>query len=184
MRNLISRNINGKKVLFLFVLTNIIYLTMILITIPKVVRFSGGMRILDMLPAGYNAEYVNALLNALGENGRNAYLYNQIPIDMIYTFFSGLTYCLLIAYFLNKLGKLNGYFFAICFLPLLAGFFDYCENTGIIFMLRSYPDNSVLLSQITNVFSVLKSSFTTIYFFILMILLIACGINKLQQKWK
>src|ERR1035438_6476007 len=111
MRNLVSRNINGKKVLFLFVLTNLVYLTMILITIPKVVQFSGGMKILDMMPTGYNSEYVNSLLNALGENGRNAYLYNQITVDMIYPFLSAITYCLLIAYFLNKLGKLKKYFF-------------------------------------------------------------------------
>lgn len=181
MRNLISRNIDGKKVLFLFVLTNIIYLVMILITIPKVVAFSGGMKILDMLPAGYNVEYVNSLLNTLGENGRHAYLYRQIPVDMVYPFFFGVSNCLLMAYLLNKLGKLNGRIFFFCFIPLLGGLFDYCENTGIILILKSYPNNSVLLSEVTNVFSVLKSSFTTIYFIVLIVLLIAFGVQKLRK---
>jgi hypothetical protein len=132
----------------------------------------------------YNAEYVNSLLNTLGDKGRDAYLFNQIPIDMIYPFLFGITYCLVLAYILNKLGKLNVYLFYLCLIPLFSGVFDYFENIGIITMLISYPDNSIILSQITNVFSVLKSSFTTIYFIILIIFLIVFGINKLFQKGK
>ncbi|MDR2206936.1 MAG: hypothetical protein LBE36_12375 [Flavobacteriaceae bacterium] len=70
MKNLITKNANGKKILILFILTNIVYAIMLTITIPKVMNFAGGM----MLPTGYDADYVNTLLNALGTDGRNAYL--------------------------------------------------------------------------------------------------------------
>lgn len=182
MKELIRRNIGGKKVLLLFILTNIIYSIMLIITIPKVMNFSGGMKLLDMIPTGYNAEYVNSLLNTLGEPGRHAYLFNQIPVDMLYPFLVGTSYSLVLAYFLNKLGKLNGYYFYLCLIPLFSGLFDYFENIGIITMLKSYPDNSIILTQITSIFSVLKSSFTSIYFIILLILLIVFGIRKLSQK--
>lgn len=72
LRNLILKNLNGKKVLFLFVLTNIVYVTMLTVTIPEVMNFSGGMKILDMMPAGYDVKYINALFETLGEQGRNA----------------------------------------------------------------------------------------------------------------
>jgi hypothetical protein len=182
MKELIKRNISGKKVLLLFILTNILYATMLIITIPNVMKFSGGMKLLDMIPTGYNAEYVNTLLNKLGNQGRDAYLFNQIPIDMFYPFLFGISYCLLLAYILNKLGKLKGYYFYLCLIPLFSGLFDYFENIGIITMLNSYPDNSIILTQITNVFSILKSCFTTIYFIILLLFLIVLGIRKLFQK--
>jgi hypothetical protein len=182
MKEVIKRNIGGKKVLILFILTNIVYAIMLTITIPKVMNFSEGMKLLDMIPTGYNVEYVNSLLNTLGEQGRDTYLFNQIPIDMIYPLLFGTSYCLILAYILNKLEKLKGNFFYLCLLPLFSGLFDYFENIGIITMLNSYPDNSILLTQITNVFSILKSTFTTIYFIILIIFIIAFGLSKLFQK--
>jgi len=184
MKDIIKKSINGKKILLLFILTNIIYAVMLTITIPKVMRFAGGMKLLDMMPTGYNSEYVNSLLSALGATGRNAYLFNQIPVDMIYPFLFGITYCLLLAYILNKLGKLESSLFYLCFIPLFSGLFDYCENIGIITMLNNYPDNSIILTQATNVFSVLKSFFTTIYFIILIAFLIVLGKSKLFQKVK
>ncbi|MCX6189030.1 MAG: hypothetical protein NTW54_05430 [Bacteroidetes bacterium] len=184
MKDLIRRNISGKKILFLFISTNVIYTIMLTITIPKVMSFSGGLKLLDMMPTGYNAEYVNSLFNTLGDKGREAYLFNQLPLDMIYPFLFGVSYCLVLAYFLNQLGKIESSLFYLCFLPLFSGLFDYFENIGIITMLNSYPNNSIILTQTTNVFSILKSSFTTTYFIILILILIAFGQRKLFQKSK
>ena len=134
------------------------------------------------MPFGYNAAYVNSLLTTLGEKGRYAYLFNQIPLDMIYPLFFGISLCLILAFLLKRLGKLEGSLFYICFLPLISALFDYCENIGVITILNSYPDNSDLLAQTTNVFSVLKSTFTTINFVMLIVLLIALWNRKLMRK--
>jgi len=182
IRDIIKRNINGREVLLLFILTNMVYAIMVTFTIPKVMSFSGGIKLLDMMPGGYNAEYVNTLLNTLGENGRNAYLFIQLPVDMIYPFLFAVSSCLVLAYFLNKLTKLEGKLFYLCFIPLFAGAFDYCENIGIITMLNNYPNNSDLLSQATSIFSVLKTSFAVTYFSILITLLIVLGIRKISAK--
>jgi len=79
MIQFITKHLNGKKVLFLFLLTNLVYAFMLIITIPKTMQFSNGMKLLDMMPMGYNSEYVNTLFNTLGEKGREVYLLNQIP---------------------------------------------------------------------------------------------------------
>lgn len=179
MKNLIKKNLNGKVILFLFALTNIVYAIMLLITIPKVMKFSNGMQLLDMLPTGYNHDYVRTLLDTLGSQGREVYLHTQIPVDLIYPGLFGISYCLVMAYFLNKFGKLDSYLFYFCLIPIFSGIFDYFENIGIIAMLNNYPDNSNLLTQVTNVFSVLKSSFTTLYFIALILLLITLGKKKL-----
>jgi len=179
VRKLIQENINGKKVLILFILTNVLYVFMLTITIPKVMSFSGGMKLLDMMPTGYGVEYVNSLLSVLGDNGRYAYLFNQLPVDMVYPFLFAITYSLVLAYFLKKLKKFDSYLFYFCLLPLFSGFFDYCENIGIISILNTYPNNSDNLTQITNIFSILKSFSTTIYFITLTGTLIVMGVMRL-----
>ena len=184
IREVISKNLDGKKILLLFVLTNFIYAIMLLVTIPKTMTFSNGMKLLDMMPTGYDSEYVNALFEDLGENGRAVYLYNQIPIDMIYPFLFGISYCLLIAYLLKKLNKFNSAFFYLCFLPLIAGAADYLENFGIIIMLNNFPNLSQILINATNIFSIVKSMATTIYFVALIITLLMLGIKILQKQNK
>jgi len=184
MKDLIKKNLSGKKVLVFFILSSTIYLIMLLITIPYVMSFSGGMKLLDLIPTGYNAEYVHSLFNSLGEKGRNAYLFKQIPLDMIYPSLFGISYCLILAYFLNKIGKLESILFYVCFFPVFSGLFDYCENIGIIIMLNTYPDYLNKLAQITNIFSILKSSFTTITFIILITILIVFGFRKIFMRAK
>lgn len=181
MKEIIQRNIQGWKVLSFFIAANLVYAYMMIISIPKVMSFSNGMRILDMMPTGYNSEYVNTFFTTLGEEGRNAYLYGQIPADMIYPFLYGISFCLLIAYFLNKLNKLNGNLFYLVFLPIIGGVFDYLENTGTIVMLNSYPDISDISVTITNTFTIIKSLSITIFFLVLIVLLIALGVKTIRK---
>lgn len=182
MRECIKRNINGKTVLSLFILCNIIYAIMLIVTIPEVMRYSGGMKIFDMMPTGYDAQYVNTLFTTLGTVGRDSYLYHQLPLDLIYPALFGISSCLVLAYFLNKLGKLDSSFFYLCLLPLFSGLFDYSENIGIICMLKNYPNISELQVQITSTFTVLKSVLTSLYFIVLIIALLALAKNKLFHK--
>ena len=182
MKDLINRNLSGKKILILFILTSIVYTVMLTITIPKVMNFAGGLKLLDMLPTGYTADYVNSLLNALGSDGRTAYLFQQIPLDLIYPCLFGVTYCLIFAFIIKKLGKENSILFYLSFIPVFAGIFDYLENIGIIILLKSYPDNSTTISQMTNVFSISKSTLTTIYFLILLIALLVLLTKYIASK--
>lgn len=184
MENLIRKNLDGRRIILLFILTSFIYSMMLFVTIPRITNFSEGMKIPDMIPFGYSAEYINSLMNTLGASGRNVYLYNQLPLDMIYPFLYGLTYCLILAWFLEKIGKLKGYYFYLCLLPVIAGLFDYLENIGIITILISYPFNSDLLSQVTNVFSLFKSALTTLFFLLLLIIIALFGVTRLSRSTK
>ncbi len=179
---ILESNISGKKVLGFFILTNAVYGFMLVITIPKTMEFSNGMKLLDMLPMGYNWDYVSKLFDTLGENGRHTYLTNQIPIDMIYPFLFGISYCLLLAYFLKKLNRLYLPYTYLCLLSLIAGITDYLENFGIITMLNSYPDLTQIATKTTNIFTILKSISTTIFFLTLIIILITLGINTIAKK--
>jgi len=178
----IENNISGKKVLGLFILTNVVYTFMLTVTIPKTMEFSNGMKLLDMMPTGYDFNYVSELFSSLGENGRETYLTNQIPVDMIYPLLFGLSYCLLFGYFLKKLNKLNSPYTYLCLIPIIAGIADYLENIGIITMLNNYPDLTETMVNATNTFSVIKSISTSIFFIALIVALITLGIKELNRK--
>lgn len=184
MREGIYRNMEGKKVLFLFVVTNLVYVFMLTVTIPKVMLHAGGLKIFDMMPMGYDQQYALTLLEKLGAEGRRVYLYNQIPVDLIYPFLFGITYCLLLAYLLNKLNRLKAEGFYLCVLPLFAGLFDYLENFSIINMLVSYPQLSDKAIHTATFFTVFKSLFSTISFAVLIVMLVFYGYHKLFVKRK
>lgn len=178
----IEKNISGKKVLGLFILTNLVYTFMLTVTISKTMEFSNGMKLLDMMPTGYDLNYVSELFTSLGENGRLTYLTNQIPVDMIYPLLFGLSYCLLLGYFLKKLNKLNSPYIHLCVIPIIAGIADYLENIGIIIMLKNYPELKETAVYTTNIFSVIKSISTSIFSIVLIVILITLGIKVLNRK--
>ena len=181
---IIEKNIAGKKVLIFFLFAMAVYLTMLLGTIPYIMSFSGGLNILDMMPAGYDAAYVNQLFTQLGDTGRNAYLYIQIPLDLVYPALYGIGFSLVLAWFLNRLGKLGGNLVYLCLLPVVASIFDYSENLGIIAMLQTWPSIPATLVKVTNLFSILKSGFTTIYFIILIIVIVIFGVKMITKRTK
>ena len=178
----ISKHNSGKKVLGLFILTNIVYMLMLTVTIPKTMGFSNGMRLLDMMPMGYDSTYVSELFNSLGEIGREVYLTNQIPVDMFYPLLFGLTYSLLLAYFLKKLNKLKTPFSYLCLLPIIAGIADYFENFGIITMLINYPELNELAVKTTSSFSLIKSISTSAFFMVLIVILIILGVKFMKRN--
>ena len=174
--------IEGKTVLWFFIITNLVYVFMLTVTIPKVMSFAGGMKLMDMLPSGYDFQYVNKLRGTLGEEGRALYLYRQIPADMIYPGLFGISYCILLLFFLKKLNKLNSPFIYLGVLPLIGGLFDYLENLGIIILLSNYPDISEDLVYLMSDFTITKSIATTVYFIVLLIILGVLGFRFIKRK--
>jgi hypothetical protein len=181
LRTFIGRNLQGKKVLVLFVLTNLVYILMLTMTIPKVMGYADGMKLLDMMPTGYDLDYVNGLFEALGPMGRDAYLFRQLPLDMVYPALFGISYCLVLAYFIKKLNRDNSTLIYLCLLPFMAGFADYMENIGIINLLINYPNLTPSTVTTTAFFSLIKSGTTTLYFLILIGTLILLGIKTLRK---
>lgn len=174
-------NISGKRVLWFFMLTNLIYIFMLAVTIPKTMVFSKGLKLLDMMPMGYSAQYIKTLFDTLGEEGRNVYLYNQIPVDMIYPGLFAISYFFLMGYFLHKFQKLNPSYFLLTLLPVLAGIADYLENFGIVTMIYNYPELSELSMNLTNIFTIVKSVVTTIFFAVLIGTLFILGVITLKE---
>ena len=179
---ILNKYSSGKNVLFFFVVTQIFYGTMLFFSVPKVVQYSNGMKILDMLPTGYRAEYVQTLFQTLGETGRTIYLFQQIPLDMFYPGLFAISFSLLLTFIFEKVFSKESKLQLLSIVPIFGGLFDYFENIGIIVMLLIYPNFQPWIARITNIFSVLKSTFTIIMFALLTIGIIMFLIKKLKNR--
>lgn len=173
----LQRRASGRTVLALFVLTNVVYLAMLLYSIPSVTAQSPGMRLFDMSPMGYSPQYAIALLDAIGPEGRDAYLGLQLPLDFIYPALFALTYSLMLVWLFKKVFDGGAKWFFLALVPAAAGFFDYMENLGIIIMLRSYPGIDPGVVEAASTFSIFKSVLTIAFYILLL-----CGFLLLFLK--
>ena len=169
----------GKTVLGFLIPAMSIYLIMLLYTIPQVMQYAPEMKLFDMSPIGYSFFYAVDLLNALGVEGRGTYLYQQLPMDFIYPGLFAVSCCLLLTWLFSKSINANSKMFYLCFVPVLAGLFDYFENICIVNMLLSYPNITEIHVSTSSGFTILKSGLTTAFFVILMLGVVLL----LKRKW-
>lgn len=97
---------------------------MLLYTIPRVGQYAPKMKLFDLSPTGYSFLYANELLDALGAEGRNLYLYQQIPLDFIYPGLLAVSYCLLLSWLFAKSLNPDSKVFYLCFVPVAGGLFE------------------------------------------------------------
>ncbi len=159
----------GRTILVLFVLTQLIYFGMLNITIPHVRDYADGMELLDLKPTGYAATYAHDLLDNLGEDGRHAYLTQQIPLDLVYPGLFAVTYALMLTWLIRYSFGAKSKLHYLAYVPIIGGLFDYLENVGIIVLLVRYPNFSNTVAHVTSAFSMGKSLFTTLFFIVLTI---------------
>ncbi len=182
MKNLITHLqsfATGKTVLGFLIPAMSIYLVMLLYTIPQVMQYAPEMKLFDMSPTGYSFLYAVDLLNALGVEGRGRYLYQQLPVDFIYPGLFAVSCCLLLTWLFSMSINANSGMFYLCFVPVLAGLFDYFENICIVNMLIYYPDITEIHVFTSSSFTIIKSGLTTVFFVILML----GFVFLLKRKW-
>ncbi len=159
----------GKAVLGFFIPAMVVYAIMLQYSIPRVEQYAPGMKLFDLSPTGYSYVYALELLRVLGSKGRDLYLYQQLPVDFIYPGLFAVSCCLLLSWLFAKSLNANSKTFYLCFVPVVAGLFDYLENICIVRMLTSYPNVSEFHVSITSFLTILKSGFTTTFFVLLLL---------------
>lgn len=152
----INRYFTGKTVLLFLFLTLLIYVYMLFVSMPGIAVFSSGLPILD-LKTGYDYEYVVRLLETLGEEGRSAYLFPQLILDMFFPL-AYVPFFVLLSGLLLKRGKLiRTALNYTLFIPVITGLADYGENISSIILTNSFPDISSSLVEFASACTILKS---------------------------
>ncbi len=101
----------GKVVLAFIIPAIIVYFIMLLYTIPQVSAYAPGINLFDLSPTGYSFEYAIKLLDTLGSDGRELYLYRQLPLDFIYPGLFAVSCSLLLSWLLLTTQKTNSKIF-------------------------------------------------------------------------
>ena len=180
--NTLKKLASGKTVFILFTMTMVIYLLMLLYSIPMVESFAPNTALFDLSPSGYSYSQAISLLEELGDEGREIYLSRQLPLDFVYPGLFAISYTLLLIWLFSKSIKDTSKIFYLAFIPALGGLFDYLENIYIIRMINSFPDLSPRLVQVASTFTLLKSIFTTVFFLLLFAGFTAIVFTKTKTK--
>lgn len=154
-----------------------IYVLMIQITLARLQEMSGGSPVFDMMPAGYDSQFAQNLLTALGAEGRHYYLWRQIPLDLIYPALFGMSFFLLATWLAGKLQAYQRILGLTALVAVAVAVFDYIENIFIILMLRQFPELSDTLVGAASMATLFKSGLTTIYFVVVMVVLLVWAIR-------
>ena len=180
--NTLKKLASGRTVFILFTMTMVIYLLMLLYSIPMVESFAPNTALFDLSPSGYSYSQAISLLEELGDEGREIYLSRQLPLDFVYPGLFAISYTLLLIWLFSKSIKDTSKIFYLAFIPALGGLFDYLENIYIIRMINSFPDLSPRLVQVASTFTLLKSIFTTVFFLLLFAGFTAIVFTKTKTK--
>ena len=173
---------SGRNVLIFFIPSLAVYLLMLFHTIPGVESYAPEMKIFDLSPSGYSYDYAVKLLSALGNDGRKEYLSRQLPLDFIYPALFSISSFLMLAWLFLKRNDKGSRIFYLCFVPIVAGIFDYLENIQIVLMILSYPDINKAQVVLSSAFTMVKSGLTSLFFFILLFAFIRLWVGSKSTK--
>ena len=126
----------------------------------------------------YNQADLYEMAEAYGEEGRSYYIRSRFTFDIIwplvyfYFLWSGIT--LVLRRFASRLIR------GLLLFPLLGTVFDFLENSGASLVMYRYPAETILIDQLTPVFTFFKWIFIYISF---IILLVGAGV-KVYDKFK
>jgi len=152
----------GRFVLAILLVSIALWAVMIYGTLPHLRQLAGGIEPFDVRPFGYSVPLARALLDALGESGRDFYARVQLRIDLIYP----ATYALSrggIMWWLTEPGRLRDTAIplpiriALLVLPLAAAVFDYGENIQIGRMLSAGPNVDAAVIETASRLTIVKS---------------------------
>lgn len=170
MLNYIQKHLQIKKVLLWFLLSQLVFILMILVQVPNT-NFT-DTKIFDARFTGYSFEEAQILLEKLGTEGRYVYLTQQLPLDLIFPFLFAVSCCLVLAYFLKKINALETPLKYSIYLPIGANISDYLENFSVIRLLTTYPSISKDLVIFSSFCTIIKYVLTAFYLVVLIFVLL------------
>ena len=145
------------RTMILFAAALLAYLFMLLVTLPHLLRLSGGSPIPDLMPGGYTAQQLHELFERLGEQGRAFSLGVQLPLDTVFASLLAIACARADLGLLRRLGVRPAPRRTLLALPIVAGLLDYLENLCIAAMLLRHPAPPGALAVASSTATVLKS---------------------------
>ena len=155
----IQRRASGQTILGLLCVAGVLTLLMngtdLPFSTPTIEGHSGGLRILDMR-LSYGPDEANQLFEALGSEGRRAYLTLHLLPDLLFPISYSLAFACTSAWFLVRLLPLDHPLQWLSVTPLISGLADILENLSLVVVNWRYPARVDWLAQLASVLTGIK----------------------------
>jgi len=154
------------------------YLIMVLWSLPQVSEMAGGDVPFDMRPGGYSFDDAVSFLTAITDTGRDFYLNTQQLLDSFYPALFATTVAIALAHLLPRYWG-----WTLATIAVVAGGFDYLENSAVAAMLRAEPNavTQAMVSTASN-WTLAKSVSTTVASLALLVVLCKQGLVRLKSR--
>lgn len=163
----------------LFSITMVVYLTMLLWSLPTISSQANGLVPFDMRPGGYTFAEAQAFLSALSPVGKSFYLSTQLRLDTVYP---GLL-ALVLAFAGMSLTPARFRFIGsiVILAAIIGAGADYLENAAIRDMLSVEVLDPAQVTKAAR-FTIVKSGATSVAMGVILIQLLAKLIGRLRNK--
>jgi hypothetical protein len=143
------------KLLTGLVLLYVLFSVVLLGNAEKKINTLAGQEIgpIDLI-FGFNPGRTLDMVEAYGDAGRAYYSEVEITIDIGYPIIYALLFAVIITLIYKKLN--NQPVLYLNMLPFVAMFFDFLENLTIVSMLTHYPEQSMLMATLCEIFKLIK----------------------------
>jgi len=143
----------------------------------KINEYAGkSVGIID-LTFGFNPQKTLMMVREYGDEARSFFATTEMTIDLVYP----IVYAFLFGIILTLLFRRSSFQW-VNILPFICLLLDYLENITVVILLLSYPQQSVTIAILCEIFKLMK--WITFGFIILLIIygLASLLINRLKQK--
>ena len=182
--SLLQKTSSVKRVCILFIVSHLVFLSMMLFTFP-VINNQIGAKAFDLQTFGYSIFTAESIVNNLNAQTTDLYLFPQLTLlDVLYPFLlalflsSFLFRLLLITKTKNKANSI------LLIVPFLAMGFDYLENTCIILMISKSIEMSESFVLLSSSFTILKGTLTSIAWLTILMYSIKWLTLRIKEKKK
>ena len=148
---------------------------------PTIEDYSGGLRILDMR-FSYGPEEADHLFEALGPEGRRAYIVLHLVPDILFPISYSLAFACTSAWFLVRVLPLGHPLQWLSLTPLISGVADIFENLSLVVANASYPSQIDWLTHLASLPTKLKFGLMPIGVGLLSVMVVAWFVQGRPQQ--
>ncbi|MDH5507710.1 MAG: hypothetical protein OEZ02_10865 [Anaerolineae bacterium] len=181
LSNFIRRSSSPNSLLVSFLLLALFSGVLMPGATARVAAVSGGGTILD-LQTRYTVEQAYEQIAQYGVLGRQVYAQSSMTVDGLYPLvFTAFLMILLTCIFRSAFAP-GSWLQKLHLVPLGAMIFDYLENTGLVILLTSYPEQLEGLARLTANFTTIKWLFIALSLTLIVVGLLGILLRKLRRS--
>jgi hypothetical protein len=134
---------------------------------------------IDLL-VGYDPARVSEMVDAYGTKGRAIYAQGELTLDLAYPFIYTFLFCIILTLLFRH--RTYTSFRLVNVLPVGILFFDLLENCCIVYLLKTYPDPSLVVTSLCSLLTNLKWTVTMIVLGLVLYGLVKMAMRSNQRK--